>query len=61
MELIISKTTSFCIDLIGIHGCHEHTNRGLGQSTDDGAMSMELKKLGTTRQKHEDKSIEGSV
>ena len=37
--------------------CHGHTNRGLGQSTNDGAKSVELKKLGTT-QEHENRDEE---
>ena len=34
--------------------CHRHTNCRLGWSIDDGAKSMELKKLGMT-QEHEDR------
>ena len=34
--------------------CHGHTNRRLGRSTDDGAKSVELEKLGMT-QEHEDR------
>ena len=34
--------------------CHRHTNRGLRWSTDDGATSEKLKKLGTTKE-HEDR------
>ena len=29
--------------------CHGHTDCGLGQSTDDGAKSVELKTLGMTQ------------
>ena len=38
--------------------CHRHTNHGLERSMNDGAMSVELKKMGTI-QEHEEIDEEG--